>query len=170
MIWYRSYRADPEVRQLMDRHYSRQHHGAQQFAPPGRVLVLKTAGACWLTTWPYPQFVQHAWAGAWVCTAFRREPACPHLASDLVRAAVAATRWYWSDVPDLGMITFVDPAKVRRKRDWGRCFRRASFVPAGRTKGGLVALQLLPAAMPAPCAPLPFKALAQLELDLGLTA
>ncbi len=53
------------------------------------------------------------------------------------------------------MVTFVDPAKTRRKRDPGRCFRRAGFHAVGFTKGGLVALQMLPAEMPEPCAPLP---------------
>jgi hypothetical protein len=37
---------------------------------------------------------------------------------------------------------------VRRKRDWGRCYLRAGFQNVGFTKGGLVALQLLPDAMP----------------------
>jgi hypothetical protein len=63
---------------------------------------------------------------------------------------VAATRWYYGDPPPQGMVTFVDASKVRRKRDPGRCYRRAGFVEAGRTKGGLVALQLLPGAMPEP--------------------
>jgi hypothetical protein len=47
----------------------------------------------------------------------------------------------------------VNRDKTRRKRDPGRCFRRAGFEPCGETKGGLVALQLLPDAMPdAECA------------------
>jgi hypothetical protein len=57
------------------------------------------------------------------------------------------------------MITFVDRNKVRptrvRGRDvWGWTYRKAGFVDAGETKGGLLALQLLPAAMPAPLAAL----------------
>jgi hypothetical protein len=48
------------------------------------------------------------------------------------------------------MVTFVDPTKVRKKRDWGRCYRKAGFTHVGYTKGGLVALQLLPQDMPAP--------------------
>lgn len=49
-----------------------------------------------------------------------------------------------------GILTFVDPRKVRRKRDFGRCYRRAGFEEVGATKGGLVALQLLPERFPAP--------------------
>lgn len=48
------------------------------------------------------------------------------------------------------MVTFVDPAKTRRKRDPGRCYRKAGFRHVGCTEGGLVALQLLPADMPEP--------------------
>jgi hypothetical protein len=54
-------------------------------------------------------------------------------------------------------VTFVDTSKVRRKRDPGRCYRRAGFIPAGFTEGGLVALQLMPDAMPSADVPLGFQ-------------
>lgn len=149
MTWVQSYRADPEVVPLADRHYNRQTPGAPQFAPPGRCLVLKTPelDAFWITSWPFAEFVRHAWAGAWVCSAFRNESA--HLSSDLIREAVAITRARWPEVPTLDMVTFVDTTKTRRKRDPGRCYLRAGFRRCGETKGGLVALQLLPEDMPA---------------------
>ena len=55
------------------------------------------------------------------------------------------------------MVTFVNrekvrPTKVRGKNVWGWTYLKAGFVEAGETKGGLLALQLLPAAMPAPLA------------------
>jgi hypothetical protein len=70
-----SWRTDPLARVLADRHYNRQSVGAQDFAPPGRCLVLRTpaADAFWITSWPFAEYVQHAWAGAWVCSAFRNE-------------------------------------------------------------------------------------------------
>jgi hypothetical protein len=46
------------------------------------------------------------------------------------------------------MITFVNADKVRHKRDPGRCFTKAGFKRVGYTKGGLIALQLLPDEMP----------------------
>jgi hypothetical protein len=46
------------------------------------------------------------------------------------------------------MVTLIDPGRVRKKRDWGRCFRKAGFVLCGRTKGGLVTLRLAPDRMP----------------------
>ena len=155
MRWRRSWRADPEARALADRHYNRQSIGATQFVPPGRCLVLlaTTGPALWITSWPFAEYVRHAWGGAWMCSAFRNEGA--GLSSELIVEAVAATRATFGDPPDLGMITFVAADKVRHKRDPGRCYLRAGFVAAGRTAGGLVALRLLPAAMPAACAPLP---------------
>lgn len=95
--------------------------------------------------------LKHAWAGAWVCSAFRNES--PHLSSSLIREAVAATRSVW-EPPPLGIVTFVNAAKVRHKRDPGRCFLRAGFVPVGTTKGGLLAFRLAPDAMPNSDAPL----------------
>lgn len=152
--WHISHRADPRAAALADRHYNRQKIGSPQFVPPGRCLVLLTGDtrALWVTSWPFAEYVRHAWAGAWVNSLFRNEGA--GLSSDLIREAVAATRWYWSDVPPLGMVTFVDAGKVRHKRDPGRCYRKAGFRPVGTTVGGLVALQLLPDQMPAPVPPL----------------
>lgn len=151
-VWNISHRFDPAARELADRHYNRRKVGSPQFAPPGRCLVLVIPEtAFWITSWPFAEYVRHAWAGAWVCSAFRNEDPLKHLSSDLVREAVAATRWRWPDVPSLGMITFVNEDKTRRKRDPGRCFRRAGFVPASppRTrKEGLIALQLHPQDMP----------------------
>ena len=69
------------------------------------------------------------------------------------------TRAVLGDPPPLGMITFVDRAKVKptkvHSRDvWGWTYRQAGFVDAGETKGGLLALQLLPSSMPAAVRPL----------------
>jgi hypothetical protein len=153
MRWLLSNRASVAGARLADRHYTRQAVSSAQFVPPGRCTVLRTEGgdAVWVTSWPFAEFTKHDWAGAWVCSIFRNES--PHLSSELIREAVAVTRWAWPDVPDLGMVTFVDPSKVRRKRDPGRCFLRAGFRRVGVTRGGLPALQMLPAEMPAACPP-----------------
>lgn len=91
MRWSLSWRADPVARDIADRHYNRQSVGSPQFVPPGRCLVLVAPGALWITSWPFAEYVKHAWAGAWVCSAFRNER--PELArsSDLIRDALAAT-------------------------------------------------------------------------------
>ncbi len=151
--WQLSHRFDSRALPIADRHYNRRKVGSPQFVPPGRCLVLlsPTADALWVSSWPFAEFVRHEWAGAWVCTCFRNESA--HLSSALIREAVAITRWFWPDTPELGMVTFVNTDKVRRKRDWGRCYRKAGWSPCGMTKGGLVALQILPQEMPEPLIP-----------------
>jgi hypothetical protein len=159
MIWHISHRCDPEARELADRHYNRQSVGAKNFVPPGRCLVLKTSTetgrAFWVTSWPFAEYVRHAWAGAWVCSAFRNEGA--GIASDMIRQAVASTRFRYPDVPELGMITFLDTNKVaptmrRGEKTWGRTWELAGFRHCGFTKGGLMAFQLLPQDMPEPVA------------------
>ncbi len=155
MIWHISHRADPAVVPLADRHYSRQTPGAPQFVPPGRCLVLTTAdiGAYWVTSWPFAEYVRHAWAGAWICSAFRRERG-PR-ASEMIRGAVAATRAHYGEPPSLGMVTFLDrskvrPTMVRGRKTWGRTWMLAGFREIGETAGGLLALGLSPADMPPP--------------------
>lgn len=171
MMWTLSNRADPSARAIADRHYNRQKIGAAQFVPPGRCLVLSAPGALWITSYPFAEYVKHAWAGAWVCSAFRNEG--DELSSDLIRAALEATAYTWPTSPrvpavrlrrkpdrtdlepiEIAMITFVDASKTTHKRDPGRCFRRAGFVDVGATRGGLVALGYPASALPAPRAPL----------------
>lgn len=160
MNWYVSWRTDRNVRPLADRHYNRQSIGHPNFVPPGRCFVLKTKeldnrerGAYWVTSWPFAQYVRHAWAGAWMNSAFRNEAQHLYLSSDIIREAVAATRWKYGEPPELGMVTFVDPTKVRHKRDAGRCYRKAGFVEVGKTKSGLIALEMFPNVMPEPRPP-----------------
>jgi hypothetical protein len=150
--WALSHRADKAVVPLADRHYNRQKVGAPQFVPPGACVVLTIPGAAfWITSWPLAEYVKHEWAGAWVNSAFRNERRDLYLSSELITEAVAATLAVWPEPPELGLVTFVDPTKTRPKRDPGRCYRKAGFVEVGRTKKDkLVALQLLPEAMPEP--------------------
>lgn len=180
--WHLSWRADPVGRRIADEHYNRQKIGADQFVPPGRCVVLVIPEiSLWITSWPYAQYVKHAWPGAWVCSAFRNVPSPgnerpDNQSSELALEALAATRFYWEPPPQ-GMITFIDPGKTRHKRDPGRCFRKAGFHVAGKapglyrpacicegtgpeTAGGLVALHLSAWAVPA--APQPRGATARL--------
>lgn len=154
MNWRLSHRFDKRALPLADRHYNRQKPGTNQFVPPGRCLVLLTPNtdALWVSSWPFPQFTKHAWAGAWICTCFRNESQI--LSSDLIREAVAITRWHWGTPPELGFVTFVNTTKVRKKRDFGRCYRKAGWNPCGETQSGLLALQLLPPDMPEPLLPI----------------
>lgn len=153
-----SNRADPRARVIADRHYNRQKVGAKQFFPPGCCLVLLTeaADALWITSWPFGQYVQHAWPGAWICTCFRNEG--PSLSSELIKEAVAATRAFYGAAPKQGFVTFVDAQKTRPKRDPGRCYRKAGWSKVGETQAGLVVLQLHPKDMPMALGALPMIA------------
>ncbi|MGH9420468.1 MAG: hypothetical protein ACRD3J_10865 [Thermoanaerobaculia bacterium] len=148
-IWERSSRGDARARPLADRHYNRQKIGAPQFVPPGRCLVLLTPGAdaLWVTSYPYAEYVQHAWAGAMMNSLFRNENP-EHCASDLIRAAVEETCKEWTP-PPMGLVSFVDPQHVRptRRRGqdiYGYCYLKAGFRHVGYTKKGLWAWQWLP--------------------------
>src|SRR5438874_1722000 len=107
-----SHHASKRCLPMADRHYSRKKVGSKQFTPPGRKLVLRTEAddALWATSWPFAQYVKHRWAGAWTCVLFRNES--PHLASELITQAVAATLAYFGEPPALGFITFLDARKV----------------------------------------------------------
>ena len=148
MSWKLAHRFHPRACAIADRHYNRQKIGSPQFVPPGRCIVLlDDDGALWVTSWPFAEYVKHAWGGAWVNSLFRNES--KWLSSLLIRDAIAVTRSVWTP-PPLGVVTFVDASKVRRKRDPGYCYLKAGFERVGETKGGLVALQMLPTAMPEP--------------------
>ncbi len=184
--WQLSHRCDPRARVLADDHYSRQTVGAKNFVQPGRCLVLyqpaliepaPKRGALWVSVAPFAEYVKHEWPSAWSCAMFRNIGA--GLSSELIRQAVAITRWRWPDVPALGMVTFVDAGKVRAKRDPGRCFKKAGFrrpfcsdcagkstrerrrctACAGsgyaRTKAGLIVWQMVPEDMPPASPPMP---------------
>jgi len=157
-LWRESYRFDPAALPLADRHYNRQKPGTPQFVPPGRCMVLLSAGALWVSSWPFAEYTKHQWAGAWINSLFRKE--CEGKASEFIRQAVAATRWKWADVPPLGMVSFIDPAEVtprmiRGRPTWGHSYFEAGFKHVGYTKKGLWAMQMLPADMPLPAAPRP---------------
>ena len=108
--WCMSHRADPAAQRLADRHYNRQKIGSPQFAPAGSCVVFLTecGRAFWITSFPLAEYTKHAWAGAWLCSAFRSEGA--GTASVLIRAAVAATRAHYGEPPPLGIELFEQAA------------------------------------------------------------
>ena len=156
--WHLTNRFDPRGCLLADRHYTRQTVGSNQFMPSGEALVLITeAGdAVWGSSWQIAKdgtlMAVHDWPRAWICSIFRNESTT--LSSDLVRAAVAATRHCWGTPPEQGFVSFVDADKVRHKRDPGRCYLKAGWKRVGETKSGKVALQLPPEDFPNPDPPL----------------
>lgn len=139
--WIVARDGDERVRWVFDRHYSRRHYTdgrtPKLFVGPGEKMVLITPGLDAIFVWR--RFIDDAiprqegvnWA------VFRNES--PLLSSDLVRSAVKRARCRW---PSQRLYTYVDPKRVRRKRDPGRCFIRAGWTRCGVTRGGLVILDL----------------------------
>lgn len=154
LLWSISYQSDPIALKIADRHYSRQSPGSKRFMPPGRQLVLlSTLGdAVFGVSWPFSKYVNRARPTAYLCTIFRNEG--PTLSSTLIREALGWTRWKWPEMPEDGMITLINAAKVRHKRDPGRCFLKAGFVPDGHTKNGLILLRCAPSDFPDPIEPI----------------
>jgi hypothetical protein len=148
MNWQQTNRADLRVGPLADRHYNRQSIGHRQFVPPGRCVVLHTEDydAFWVTLYQLPQFTHHAWPGAWMCSAFRNEGSV--LSSELIKEALQITCHLWGKPPPEGLITFVDPKKVRPKANPGYCFLRAGFTICGSTPKGLIVLRCAPENFP----------------------
>jgi hypothetical protein len=170
--WTLASRGNVGARMIADRHYNRRKVGASGFAPPGQIVVLRCERALWISIWSRPEYVDHRWPGAWLNSTFRNEGA--GLSSELILEACAATCSVWGAPPEIdtppvvgigpsrapvSLISFVDPSKVRHKRDPGRCYLRAGFDRIGETKGGhgrppLIVFGLASAKCPPPSAPL----------------
>jgi len=128
-------------RLIFDNHYSRQHYADGRkpllYAGPGEKIVLVTPDALALFIWRKFRSMDHQEGVS--CAVFRNEGA--GLSSDLIRAAdeLAWQRWGGER-----LYTYVDPKKIRRKRDPGRCFLKAGWKHFGWTKGGLRILHIRP--------------------------
>lgn len=150
--WRQVKRCDVRARELADRHYSRQTPGAAEFmssgitfvmlaefeALPGPVDRTPTRAA-----WGAIENLDPGGGERFRCSIFRNET--PWLSSYLVREATTITQVRWARRfgwdGDLPLTTEVDPAKTRRKRDPGRCFRKAGWWVIDNDRRGLVVLQ-----------------------------
>lgn len=70
---------------------------------------------------------------------FRNEGA--GLSSDLIREADELAWQRWQNTPR--HFTYVDPGKVRKKRDPGQCFLKAGWRTCGYSARGLLILEKL---------------------------
>jgi hypothetical protein len=126
---------------LFKRHYSaKRKPGMQrQFVGPGESIVLLTPDARALFVWRKERYRLDQQTGV-NCAVFRNEGSEAGRASDLIEAAVSEA---WKRWPGERLFTFVDPSKVRRKRDPGRCFLKAGFKLCGVTPKGLLIFERL---------------------------
>lgn len=143
--WFASHHADPRAVALYLRHYSAKRYAdgrpRRQFCAPAARMVLLTATADALFVWSYAKPGMRLDGQEGVnCAIFRNEG--PVLSSVLVEEACALA---WARWPDTRLWTYVDPRKTRHKRDPGRCFRKAGWVPCGWSKGGLLIMERMPA-------------------------
>lgn len=135
--WVQVGRYCDEGARLADRHYSRRSPGDPQFVPPGRPFIMLSR--CGQALWAVVHgFVPGTTMKRWRCTIFRNEGA--GLSSSLIREATNLTMTYWLQrygaLPPERLTTEIDWSKVRRKRDPGRCFIRAGWIPTHCTLGG----------------------------------
>lgn len=145
--WHWVKRSDERARALVDGetvgkppHYSRQTPGADEFMSNGKTLVLMTDDG--LAVWGAIENMDPAGKRRWRVSIFRNKG--PRVSSELVAEATDRTFDYWRNhyrcIPSVPLQTEVDPTKVRRKRDPGRCFLRAGWRRIG-VVNGLVVLQ-----------------------------
>jgi hypothetical protein len=124
---------------LFLRHYTaRSSRKIYQFVGPGEKMVLLTPDARALFVWR--KFLSDADEEGVNCAVFRNEGSIHGRSSDLIKAAKVMA---WERWPGERLYTYVNPGKVRKKRDPGRCFRRAGFDVCGATAKGLIVLEAL---------------------------
>jgi hypothetical protein len=115
---------DSEMAALADRHYSRQKHGAAQFSPNGKKLVLRNNEGTVLFVWMYPQFRLDRQTG-YNCTLFRNES--NRLSSEIILEAERIVFDYWGADR---LYTFIDRRKIKSPNP-GYCFKMAGWTFQG---------------------------------------
>lgn len=151
-MWVLTTKFDPACCALANRHYpatnGRRRIGSPQWLPPGRTVALRTpeCDAAWGTV--QQEYRRDEWAGAWINTFFRNES--EWLSSEMILAALAVSRHQLGEPDEKGVVTFIDTTAIRRKRDPGRCYRKAGFEIHSRTNiNDYLVLRLPPELVPA---------------------
>lgn len=136
-LWWVTIDGDDYVRELFDRHYSRQHYRdgrkPKLFLGPGEKLLLRTWECDAIFAWR--KFIDASGQTGVNCAIFRNESA--HQSSELICQADAVADRIW---PGERHYTYVDASKIRSANP-GCCFILAGWRRCGRTKGGLVILE-----------------------------
>lgn len=144
-LWWLTKDGDLSVRDLYRRHYSsrKSKRTSDLVVGPGDKIVLRSADGDAAFVWRRSEHRRDKQQGV-ECTLFRNEG--PHLSSLLIRQADAIADRVW---PGLRHYTFVDAEAVRAEVA-GYCFRRAKWKRCGRTGTGLLIMERLSPATPAP--------------------
>lgn len=130
--WIVSRDGDADCLDIFRRHYSHRPYAdgrdPKLFIGPGGKLVLVTPALDALFIWR--RFKDDSGQTGVNCAAFRNES--PALSSLLILEAEKFVRWKWPE--EIRLYTYVNPGKIRKKRDPGRCFRKAGWTQCGVTK------------------------------------
>ena len=124
--------------ELYERHYSAYHYAdgreRKLFCGPGEKTVLMTQKQDALFVWR--KFIDDSGQKGINCAIFRNEGKIR--SSDLIREAMAIA---WERWPGERLYTYVNPEKIESPNP-GYCFKMAGWKECGRTKGGLVILDV----------------------------
>jgi hypothetical protein len=137
--WWLTKDGDKDCLKLYERHYSAYRYvdgrKRSQFVGPGETIVLRTWEADALFVWR--TFIDDSGQQGVNCAVFRNESR--HQSSELIRQADAVADCAG---PGLRHYTYVNAAKLR-SRNPGFCFMAAGWRRCGRTKNGLIVLELV---------------------------
>ena len=137
---------DPRAVALYNRHYSARDVGGRKldrvrygFSGNGESLVLLTLHCDALYCWRYQRKYQKDGQEGLNCSIFRNE-------GDILSSVLISEACEWADAKwgKLRKYTYVNPEKIKHKRDPGRCFIKAGWHNAGISPQGLVILELAP--------------------------
>ena len=140
-FWCEARDADPAIKEIFDRHYSRRHYadGRRQvfFVGPGEKMVLVTEDGKAIFIWR--KFISLNKQDGVNCAVFRNEGEI--MSSLLILDAETAARKRW---PGQRFYTYVNSLKIRSKNP-GCCFKKAGWRVCGKTKiANLIVLEKLP--------------------------
>jgi hypothetical protein len=122
-----TWRCDPEMIRLADRHYSRLSCGKREFMGNGRTLVLRDSLGLVVFGWLW-QYGRKDGQEGYNCAIFRNES--PRLSSEVILEAERFAVEHWG--PNRAF-TFINPEKIR-SRNPGYCFKCAGWSSAGMSK------------------------------------
>ena len=138
-LWIDVRDADPTVRRIFNRHYSRRRYRrrapAAKFIGPGEYMALVSPAADAIFVWR--KFISMDNQTGINCAVFRNEG--PLLSSCLIQAADSLAWARWPAV--VRHYTYVNPAKVGSPNP-GYCFKCAGWVHVGYTSRGLHVLAI----------------------------
>jgi hypothetical protein len=136
--WYGVKDGNPIALDLYLRHYSARHYkdgrDRKLFVGPGEKIVLLTMDNKAVFVWR--KFIDDSGQQGVNCSIFRNEGNIK--SSLLIKEAVEIARKRWANER---FYTYVNPKKIKSSNP-GYCFKMAGWKKTGKTKGGLIILEL----------------------------